>query len=90
MVLPYNHPCPELVVESMRRCQQTKIYYINGRSVKSTVDLILEHYSNPKYKVDIELLRKFYEFNDKLDSYRNSRLGDYIPELEQARKIYGI
>lgn len=90
MVLPYNHPCPELVVESMRRCQQTNIYYMNGRSVKSTVDLILKHYSNPKYKVDIELLRKFYEFNDKLDSYRNSRLGDYIPELEQARKIYGI
>jgi organic radical activating enzyme len=88
--MPYNHPCPELVVESMRRCQQTNIYYMNGRSVKSMVDLMLDYYSNPEYKVNIELLRKFYEFNDKLDSYRNSSLADYIPELEKARKTYDI
>jgi hypothetical protein len=86
--LPYNHPCPELVVESMRRCQQTKVYYMNGRSVKSQVDLLIDHYSDPNYKVNVDLLRKFYEFNDKLDQSRNSRLGDYIPELEQARGLY--
>jgi organic radical activating enzyme len=55
--MPYNHPCPDLVVESMRRCQQTKIYYMNGRSVKSMVDLTLDYYSNPEYKVDVDLLR---------------------------------
>lgn len=88
--MPYNHPCPELVIESMRRCQQTKIYFMNGRSIKSTVDMILDHYSNPNYKVDVELLKKFYEFNDKLDLWRNSSLEDYIPELAEARKTYGI
>lgn len=86
--LPYNHPCPELVVESMKRCQQTKVYYMNGRSVKSQIDLLVDHYSDPNYKVNVDLLQKFYEFNDKLDQSRNSRLGDYIPELEQARGLY--
>lgn len=88
--MPYNHPCPELVLESLRRCQKTKTYYTNGRSVKSMIDLLIDHYSNSTFKVDLDLLRKFYEFNDKLDRYRNSHLGDYIPELEEARKTYGI
>ena len=86
--MPFNHPCPELVLESMRRCQQTKIYYMNGRSIKSMIDLMIDYYSNPNYKVDVELLRKFYEFNDKLDQVRNTQLINYIPELEQARTLY--
>jgi hypothetical protein len=85
---PYNHPCPELVIESMKRCQQTQIYYENGRSIKSMIDAVLEYYSNPNYKCDLDLLKKFYEFNDKLDVSRNTKLGDYIPELEQARSLY--
>jgi organic radical activating enzyme len=88
--MPFNHPCPDLVLESMQRCQQTKTYYANGRSIKSMIDLIIDHYSKPDYKVDVELLRKFYEFNDKLDRYRNSQLDDYIPELAEARQLYGV
>ena len=88
--MPFNHPCPELVLESMHRCQQTKTYYANGRSIRSMIDLIIDHYSKPDYKVDTELLRKFYEFNDKLDRYRNSQLSDYIPELAEARQLYGV
>jgi len=88
--MPYNHPRPDLVIESMRRCQQTKIYYTNGRSVKSMVDLLLDYYSNKDYQVNVEKLKEFYDFNDKLDVSRNSPLGDYIPELAEARKIYGV
>lgn len=87
-ISPYNHPCPELVVESMKRCQQTNSYYTNGRSVKSQVDLTLDYYSNPSYNCNVNLLRKFFDFNDKLDLYRNTRVGDYIPELEEGRKRY--
>lgn len=83
--MPFNHPRPDLVVESMLKCQQTKIYYMNGRSIKSMVDLILDYYSNPTYQCNIEKLKEFYEFNDKLDQARGSRLADYIPELEEAR-----
>lgn len=85
---PNNHPCPELVVESMKRCQQTKIYYANGRSLKSMVDLTLKHYSDPGYKVDVDSLRHFYDFNAKLDQSRRSKLVDYVPELEQGCKLY--
>ena len=31
------------------------------------------------------LLTSFFEYNDKLDESRNSRLEDYIPELARAR-----
>lgn len=85
--MPYNHPCPELVLESMQRCQQTNIYFMNGRSVKSQVDILVDYYSNPLYNCNKEQLGKFFEFNDKLDLYRNTKLGDYIPELEAAREI---
>lgn len=88
--MPYNHPCPDLVLESMYKCQKTKTYFTNGRSIKSMVDLMIDHYTNPNYNVDIELLQKFYTFNDKLDRYRNSDLQDYIPELAEARKKYGF
>lgn len=85
---PYNHPCPELVIESMKRCQQTQIYYENGRSIKSMVDAILNYYSNPDYKCNLDLLKKFFEFNDKLDKSRNCKLEDYVPELAEARIKY--
>lgn len=85
--MPYNHPRPDLIVESMRRCQQTDKYYMNGRSIKSMIDSLLDYYSDPNYKVDVDLLRKFYEFNDKMDRARGTKLGDYIPELEQGRKL---
>lgn len=88
--MPFNHPCPELVIESMKRCQQTSMYYQNGRSVKTMIDVILKHYSNPDYSPDVKVLKEFYEFNDKLDKSRNSKLEDYIPELAEARKIYNI
>lgn len=88
--MPFNHPRPDLVVESMRRCQQTKMYYMNGRSIKSMVDLILEYYSNPSYNCNVDKLREFYEYNDKLDKSRNSNLADYIPELAEARKLYNL
>lgn len=85
---PDNHPLPELVVESMKRCQQTKVYYSNGRSIKSMVDLILEHYSDPDYRVNVNHLKQFYEFNAKLDQSRGSKLVDYVPELEQGCRLY--
>jgi len=84
---PFNHPMPKLVLESMRRCQQTKTYYTHGRSVKSMVDSIIDFYSNPDYQYDVDSLRKFYQYNDTLDKMRGCNLVDYIPELETARRF---
>lgn len=84
----YNHPFPDLVIESMKKCQQTKIYYSDGRSCKSTIDSILTYYENDP-KLDHDLLRRFFEYNDKIDQARNVKLADYIPELEAGRKFLG-
>jgi len=82
----YNHPFPELVVESMKKCQQTKIYHSDGRSCKTTIDSILSYYSNNP-KLNVKLLQRFFEYNDKIDSARGVQLKDYIPELEAGRQF---
>jgi sulfatase maturation enzyme AslB (radical SAM superfamily) len=83
---PYNHPCPDLVIDSMKRCTQTQVYYSNGRSCKTQVDAMLDWYTN-RYQLNVDKLKKFYEFNDQLDKSRGSLLADYIPELAQARSM---
>jgi len=82
----YNHPNSELVVESMKRCQQTKIYHTDGKSNRTTIDSLLEHYSNNP-KCNLADLQGFFAYNDQLDRARNVHLADYIPELEQCRKL---
>jgi hypothetical protein len=44
-------------------------------------------YYSKDYSLDLEKLKTFFEFNDKLDQSRNIKLVDYIPELEAARKL---
>jgi hypothetical protein len=36
---------------------------------------------------DTNELRKFFDYNDQLDCARGTRLVDFIPELEEARKF---
>lgn len=82
----YNHPNSQLVVESMRRCQQTSIYHADGKSNRSCIDSLLEHYSH-KPEFNAKDLRDFFEFNDRLDQIRQIKLADYIPELEACRNL---
>lgn len=82
----FNHPNKALVVESMKKCQNTKIYYADGKSVKSVIDSLYNHYTRDDVECNIGDLQKFFDYNDRLDEVRNSRLGDYIPELEECRK----
>lgn len=83
---PYNHPNVDLCLESLYRCQQTRIYQSDGKSNKTTIDSLYNHYkSNPT--CDLDALGKFFKYNDQLDQARNSRLGDYIPELEAVRTL---
>ena len=84
----YNHPRPDLVVESMKRCQQTKTYLSDGRSCRSTVDSLLDHYSNNP-ECDLTLLKQFFDYNDQLDQARGVQLADYVPELAECRKLLG-
>lgn len=82
----FNHPFPELVLESMERCKKTKIYYSDGKSNKSCIDSIHAHYSkNPV--CDLSLLQEFFLYNDRLDEIRGVKLKDFIPELDSARGL---
>lgn len=82
----FNHPNHALVLDSMQRCKNTNVYLADGKSTKTGIDSIYHHYSQSP-TCDLERLREFFKFNDKLDLARNSRLGDYIPELEECRKL---
>jgi sulfatase maturation enzyme AslB (radical SAM superfamily) len=82
----YNHPNHELVIDSMRRCMNTSVYHSNGKSCKTAVDSLYNHYIN-KPPCNIDDLRNFFSYNDQLDRARGVRLADYIPELEAARSL---
>jgi len=82
----YNHPFPDLVVQSMKRCRQTKMYHSDGKSNKTCIDSLYDHYSqNPK--CDLALLKKFFKYNDQLDHARGVKLEDFIPELAAGRSL---
>jgi len=81
-----NHPLHNLVLDSMRRCQQTSVYHSNGKSCKSSIDSIYHHYANNPV-CDLTQLKAFFDYNDQLDRARGTRLQDYIPELEAARSF---
>jgi sulfatase maturation enzyme AslB (radical SAM superfamily) len=81
----FNHPLKELVIESMSKCMKTSVYHSNGKSCKSGIDSIYNHYSNnPIYNKND--LKNFFDYNDQLDLVRGTKLIDFIPELEAARK----
>ena len=82
----YNQPNAQAVVESMTRCQQTKIYHSDGKSNRTCIDSIYKYYSNNP-TCDLENLKKFFNYNDQLDQARGVKLKDYIPELEECRSL---
>ena len=82
---PWHNPLREQVLESMYRCQQTKVYYNGGRNTDALVTEMINRYKN--YDYDPNILIEFFRYNDQLDQARGSQLGDYIPELEQARLL---
>jgi len=82
----YNHPSPEIVIDSLAKCQKTQVYLSDGRSCKTTIDSIIAYYQNDPV-LDKVLLKEFFEYNDKIDQARNVKLVDYIPELDAGRKF---
>jgi pyruvate-formate lyase-activating enzyme len=80
---PWHTPLREQALESMYKSQQTKVAYQNGRNTSDLITEMIAYYK--KYDHNPRLLKEFYNYNDKLDSYRGSKLVDYIPELAHAR-----
>jgi sulfatase maturation enzyme AslB (radical SAM superfamily) len=82
----FNHPNHELVVDSMLRCMATATYNSNGKSCKTSIDSMYNHYIK-KPTCDLVELRRFFDYNDQLDRARGVKLADYIPELEATRSL---
>jgi sulfatase maturation enzyme AslB (radical SAM superfamily) len=80
-----NFPDRNLALENLMRIRELKCYK-NDLLLQSFVDGVIMHYAK-NFKLDLEKLKDFFKFNDKLDQSRNIRLADYIPELEAARKL---
>ena len=80
---PWHNPLKEQVLESMYRCRETKVNYNNGRNTNNLVEEVISRHQNHEY--DPKILTRFFEYNDKLDESRGSKLEDYIPELAKAR-----
>jgi hypothetical protein len=69
----------------MYRCRETRVYYNGGRNTNNLVEEVINRVKNNDYNA--KLLTQFFAYNDRIDQARGSRLGDYIPELEQARSL---
>lgn len=82
---PWNHPDKDLVLSSLEKAKSSNCYYHQERGSKPIVDGLYNHYSNNP-KLDKKKLRNFFYYNDTLDKYRNAKLQDFIPELDQCRK----
>jgi MoaA/NifB/PqqE/SkfB family radical SAM enzyme len=82
---PWNHPNHNLVTKSLLKAKKTKCYFHQERGCTTMVDGLYEYYTK-KPICDIEKISDFFYYNDTLDRTRGSKLGDYIPELEECRK----
>ncbi len=82
LLIPTNYFDPTL---KDRLAEITKLNcYKNDQLLKSFIDGAISYYAEPK-PINVETLKDFFEFNDKLDHSRNIQLKDYIPELEEYR-----
>ena len=62
--------------------------YHNNKNLQNFVQNLLINAKSSK--LNVEKLTDFFEYNDNLDKLRNSRLQDYIPDLEEKRQLIGI
>ena len=85
MLTALNFPNRELILEKLI-CIKELNCYKNDPRLQSFINGVIMHYKN-HFQLDLEKLKSFYEFNDKLDQSRNIKLIDYVPELEAARKL---
>ena len=82
---PLNHPNPKLVMARLENIKKLKCYQ-NDMMLASVIDSIITHYQTA-YEFNPNLWKDFLRFNDLLDTSRNVKLANYIPELENYRHL---
>lgn len=83
----YNYPNNQEALDSLQKCKKTNTYLNYSRGTKSIVDQLSNHYAQDPH-CDVDKIKKFIEFNDKLDASRKHKLQDYIPQLARAISPY--
>lgn len=74
-------PNKELALEDLERCKVSPRY--QTESFRNKLDWFIEQVKSSQ--MDLVALSEFFKYNDTLDSSRNIKLKDYIPELEACR-----
>ena len=82
-VFEYSHE----MTNKITSITKMDIYY-NNKNLQNFVQNLLEKINTST--LNVEKLTKFFEYNDNLDKLRNSKLQDYIPELEEKRQLLGV
>lgn len=85
MLSPYIFPYADMVIQNLLKITDFGIYK-NDMVLQSKIDSYLDYFTN-KHTIDLKALAEFFDYNDKLDQSRGSKLVDYIPELEQCRQL---
>jgi molybdenum cofactor biosynthesis enzyme MoaA len=79
-------PNKAVALADLERVKLSKSYQTDQwAGLKSKIDYFTSVLENSA--VDLDNLKKFFEYNDALDQVRGVKLVDYIPELEQARSL---
>lgn len=85
LLSPYNHPNKDMVLKSLEEAKNSLCYWNNESGTTSIINNLYDNYFQ-NHNVNFQTLKNFFYYNDTLDRIRGSKLGDYIPELEECRK----
>jgi MoaA/NifB/PqqE/SkfB family radical SAM enzyme len=81
---PFLHPNKESALTSLRKIKKMSCYH-NDTLFASSIDGYIKQFEEHHY-IDYEKLKKFFDFNQKLDQSRQINLLDYVPELALYQK----
>lgn len=79
---PMNYPVRATIEKNLSEIRNLKCYN-NSTLLTSFIDGLIYQYQT--VDVDTEKLRKFFKFNNLLDTHRNVDLKNYLPELDSFR-----
>lgn len=80
----FIRPDKEVVLDDLRKIT-TLSSYKNEKYFQNLIDGYIRYFESD-YTVDIDRLKRFFDYNDRLDDARGSRLKDYLPKLEQCQR----
>ncbi len=83
---PCNHLNKKLILNSLVEAKATKCYWNNESGTTEIINYLYDIYNNANHQINKDELENFFYYNDILDIQRNSKLADFIPDLEQIRQ----